>query len=486
MKTLKLPLITFLTISQSFGALPSGTVWEVRHAGADTAGGGYVTGSSGTDFSQQTSAQVAYTDMVLGAGGTSYTSVLNPVGATLPGNIIQVISGTGCTAGFYEVVSNTTITATLDRSAGTAASVCTANLGGALASLTKLNTAMSTTNNITQTGYVKADATYSIASGITFNMTDSTKGTSININGYTTTRTDGGQPTIQASAINFTLVTISNNNNLSNMTFRNFILDCNSQTGSTGFIFSANGNSAEKIKAVNCTGAYGINLGTSFSVLCRNCWVANYTGGNNAFLLGSLQNTSTSTCLWCIASGGTGLGFQIQPSAVCIVCIAANNSGGSTDGFIVNGSSVTSTVILGAIAYNNGRDGIRFTGDASAGNAQLTLMNSIMFGNAGFQFNNTGVTGNSTAYGVTENYNGLGTGGSGARNNQAAGANDVSLGTTDPFTNGASLNFALSGSTLKALGFPGVLQSGGTGFLDIGALQSQVTGNGAHAIGFVQ
>jgi hypothetical protein len=81
-------------------------------------------------LSQQNSPQISYTDLVVGSTTTKYTSVLNAVSSALPGNTLLVTGGTGCTTGTFEILSNATITATVDRSLGTAASVCTAVLGG--------------------------------------------------------------------------------------------------------------------------------------------------------------------------------------------------------------------------------------------------------------------------------------------------------------------------------------------------------------------
>jgi hypothetical protein len=467
-------------------ALPSGTVWEVRQASSDNNGGGFVTGSSGTDFSQQASAQIAYTDLVIGATTTQFTSVLNPVGNTLPGNIVQIISGSGCTAGFYEVVSNATTTATADRSLGTAASVCVANLGGALGTLGKLNTAMSTTNNITQTGWVKANATYSISSAITFNMSDNTKGTSIQINGYTTTRGDNGQATLQATAGSFRLVTISNNNSLSNMTFRNFILDCNAQSSSNGFQFFANGNNAENLKVSNCTGASGIDFDTFTSVMCRNCWVHHQTGGS-AFLGGS-SGAVQELCLWCTAEGGTVLGFNISAGFICVSCVSANNTGVNTDCADITTNGIYQTIFLSSIFYGCGRDGMLWTGDASAQNQTVAVLNSVFVSNGRYGFNNTGSTGTAAAYGTVENYNAYYNNTTADVNLIAKGAADVAL-SGDPFVSGSTLNFALNntagaGNALQGVGFPGVLASVGTGSLDIGALQ-HVPVAGAKAVGFV-
>ena len=46
-------------------ALSAGVVWEVRTTGDDTNGGGFdsTVTSPGTDYSQQTAAQITYTDL---------------------------------------------------------------------------------------------------------------------------------------------------------------------------------------------------------------------------------------------------------------------------------------------------------------------------------------------------------------------------------------------------------------------------------------
>ena len=199
--------------------------------------------------------------------------------------------------------------------------------------------------------------------------------------------------------------------------------------------------------------------------------------------------TAQEICLYCAVTGGTGVGWQVNGSSVLIDPIAANNTGSGSDGFAFVCDNADAIVATGLVSYGNGRDGIRFTGDASSGNCPITLWNSILYGNAGYGFNNTGTTGTATSYAVAENYNGYGSNTLGATNNLTQGAQDVTL-TANPFTNGAGNVFTLNntsggGLSLQAAGFPGALQAGGTGYLDIGALQHQVTGNGPKGFGFV-
>lgn len=112
----------------------------------------------------------------------------------------------------------------------------------------------------------------------------------------------------------------------------------------------------------------------------------------------------------------------------------------------------------------------------------------MFVGNGRYGFNNTGTTGTAAAYGTVENYNAYYNNATAAVNGVSQGAADVTL-SGDPFVSGSTLNFALNntagaGKALQGVGFPGVLASTGTGYIDIGALQHQAVA-GAKAFGFV-
>src|SRR4029077_71126 len=119
-------------------SLSSTVQWDVRTTGSDSNGGGFdwAVSSPGTDYSQQDSAQVAYTDLVIGSTTTQLTSAAHPFTSAHVGNIINVTGGTGFTAGRYCVNSVSGSTATMDRSVGTASSTGgTGNLGGGLVTI---------------------------------------------------------------------------------------------------------------------------------------------------------------------------------------------------------------------------------------------------------------------------------------------------------------------------------------------------------------
>ena len=80
-------------------ALAAASVFEVRTAGNDTNGGGFVTGAAGTDYSQQDAknsggADSSVTDGVT-AGTTTVTSLTAAFGTTIVGNIIYIGVGSG-------------------------------------------------------------------------------------------------------------------------------------------------------------------------------------------------------------------------------------------------------------------------------------------------------------------------------------------------------------------------------------------------------
>lgn len=87
-------------------------------------------GTCGIDYSQQNAAQI--TNNVLTGTTTTCTDATTPFGLNHVGNFMAISAGTGVTAGWYEIVSVSGVTATLDRSAGASYSACTYYLGGAV------------------------------------------------------------------------------------------------------------------------------------------------------------------------------------------------------------------------------------------------------------------------------------------------------------------------------------------------------------------
>lgn len=94
-------------------------------------------GTCGIDYSQGTAAIINNTDLASSNGTTNpstCTSAGSPFGVNHVGNIMHVTAGTNFTATWYEIVSVSGVTATLDKALGSAASISggTFYVGGAL------------------------------------------------------------------------------------------------------------------------------------------------------------------------------------------------------------------------------------------------------------------------------------------------------------------------------------------------------------------
>lgn len=446
-------------------AIAATGVWEVRTTGSDANGGGFDSSvaSPGTDFSQQNSAQVAFTDLVIGATTTQVTSVLNPFGSTSPGNFIQITGGSGFTTGIFEILSVSGVTATLDRSAGTAASTGgTGNLGGALATLGKLSGVIVAGN----TAWIKATAVYSV-SATPFFTANGASGQPIVITGYATTRGDAGQVTVRASTGSIQVFRIGGNL----YRIAHLILDANNQTTVISAFITGNNVQFTNCKAMGFTSS-GFNLSGNSATLF-NCLA---TGGASSATAAFLYSGSNVTYVGCRATANACPGWgDTVTGATHLYCISDNNTGASSDGFQFSGGNIANYV--NCVSFGNGRDGLRLTASTSAD--ALTLLNFITVSNTGFGINSATTT--YSAYGGSFGFTAFFSNTGGARNGLPVQPGDVTL-TGNPFNGSGSNDFSLNsiagaGAACRAAGFPGVLQSGGTGFQDIGALQHQDSGS---------
>ncbi len=438
-------------------ALSAATVWEVRPTnGTANAGGGFVTGASGTDRSQQNAVQTAFTDLVL-ATTTTLTSAAFPFGAADVGNILAITGGTGFTVGLYQIVSVSVVTATIDRVGGTAASTGgTGNLGGARSGFSNGTTPLQG-SGVTAAGnkiYVKQEAwneamSWAQAGGAA---------ASIVIEGYKTTRGDGN---VQANQ------------------------PINNRASAAGDAITLTAsNVVLRYLQATAAGDSGFNI-SIFRVRCEFCKSFSNTGkgfkstvADSNVLIGCEANNNTSNGVG-PSFGGTAIGLYSHDNGAAGVtsngssyslsfCIVDNNVGG---GIIVNGTEskhwnntvdgntgatadgiafdtpFVNVIVLNNIFSNNGRDGARSSTNASPIYADY----NNYFGNAGV-----------------------------ARTNFPTGANDSTLDPT--FTDRAGGNFAI-GTNLKALGFPGAFPAAlSTGYLDIGAVQRlESAGGGSSA-----
>ena len=486
--------------SFAFGALPSNNTgtWETRNNGNDTNGGAFVAGSSGTDYSTNdnknasgcsncgsSSVNLSTTDAVAN-GTTTITSATANFSSAIVGNIVYFQGGTGSITAQWRHVTTFTNSTTIVIDASIATSTgMTMNIGGALKTLAQLNTNLGLATR--QRAWVKNDGTYSISAAVSFNLgvPGATPYLSF-ISGYTTTRGDGGRPTIQASG---TMAT--NMIRLASpwWTFENFIIDGNSLacpfevgTGNQQAIL------ARHIEAKNwgsaCTGGTGGAIFfVSFGGVCFDCYAHTGTGGPAINFNGGWNNL----CVNCKASDVTTYpGFSFNGGNSCINCISNDISGTSADCLIVAAVNAP-TMIYGFSAYNCGRDGIR----VSNGPAAISVINSVIYtvgvSATGYALNNA-VSGTFDQAAVNFDYNAYE---SGSINGITAGANDQTL-TANPYTNTGTQDFTLNstaggGAVARNTGFPGALISGGTGGTSMGAIQpTAAAASTGSAIGYVQ
>jgi hypothetical protein len=155
----KLVLIELSSTKQSRAgimSLSAATVFEVRPgAGNSTNGGGFVTGATGTDYSQQNNKNSGSTDKsttdAVANGTTTITSATANFASSIVGNIVLFSGGTGSIAAVRRQVVTFTNSTTIVLDAAIAASTgMTMNIGGAVASVADIATTVVAGNTIWQ------------------------------------------------------------------------------------------------------------------------------------------------------------------------------------------------------------------------------------------------------------------------------------------------------------------------------------------------
>jgi hypothetical protein len=451
-------------------ALSAAVQWDVRTTGNDANGGAFDPSvvSPGTDFSQQNSPQVAFTDLVIGATTTQLTSVLNPFNSTYVGNLIQIVSGTGFTVGFYTVVSVSGITATMDRSVGSAASTGgNGNLGGSLATIGAANTACVAGNTVN----IKA-GTYTLTASITIAVS------TITWTGYNTTHNDGGTKPLITTATNSVVLINTGSANSGQSVFNNLSLS-NTATARASGIWQLSAHGTAQWWIFNDCLFDGFTSGidnsngtpddVAFVVVNRtevkNCTVAGYNSGNATEPFVAFTGCYFHSNQVNITTGG---GQTIVSAVNCIIVNAVSH------GLLTAGSY---TLVENCTIAGNGGTGFF----PSSSLAVAKVINSIFYGNnEGIQL---GAANNNTIASAVASRNNAFGANSLANANWNGSVGDVSL-TANPFTNAGAGDYSLNttaggGAALIGKGFPGVFPGGlSTSHLDIGAVQSTGGGSG--------
>lgn len=467
----KLMTITLLaSAAPAFAALAGTVQWDVRTTGSNSNAGCFDPGvaSPGTDYSQQDSPQVAFTDLVIGGTNTQLTSVLNPFSAASVGNCIHITGGTGFTTGWYEVTSVSVTTATMDRAVGTATSTGgTGNLGGSFLTIAAtLSSAV-------------AGNTLNIKSG-TYTLTSTLiVGASLYFVGYGTAHADRGtKPLITTS------------------------------TNSTGLFGTATGISTvldnlamTNTASTRAVGIYGSGHSQSITVL--NCYASGFGGGiDNGAFIDDTNNTNDDYVAVVVVNSeiaNSVSGIYASTNNTVAAQFVGNYFHGN--GIDVFGYAPGTTQIIGNIfSSSTGSFSVSLTGNFmqvrgntfynAAGSALLfpsssnpsCVQNNIFYGNLQ-AINQTTSASGIAALCATRNAYGSNTN---ANINFPVSATSITL-SANPFVNAAAANFALNntaggGAALRAVASPQGFGSNGTtytsNYLDVGTAQHQDTGGG--------
>ena len=464
-------------------ALSTSMVWELRDSGSDSNGGGFKTGASGTDYSKQNSPQYALTGVTsAGAGNTVLTA---SAAADMVGNVGQVISGTNFTTGWFEVLSvvaGVSITFSTNQAG---ASICTGvgasgviNIGGGLLTWATLfsTPVMAAGHN----AWVKG--TFTITSALVISFQAGTGGGAVQsvVQGYTTVRGDSGHALLTTATNSIDLVDFTTTYGI---LFRQIDSSSTAGTRGNGWVAKTGANSAavhwERCVFDGLGKAVLGNWSTAWafvSIYFRDCVFKNCItegGENSGFtVFDGCRFTNNG------ANGWRSISSSPQGGPVVAINTIFDNNGAA--GLALDATDTPTTlasgcaVVKNCVFVSNGTDGIAHSG---SGPYAAIYENNIFYGNSGFGINSPGtgfIVGGTNAFGA----NVSGPYGNGAQ----ALPGDVTL-SADPFTNKAAGDFSLNsnaggGSACRSAGWPGVLQSGGTGHADIGALEPSAGGGG--------
>lgn len=453
-------------------AIPANTVWEVRYDGDNTNGGGWVTGSSGTDYSQQAAAQWSVTDAVTN-NTTTITSATANFNSSVVGNVLYIVVGGTAYRRYVTTYTNSTtivVDATLSAGSGQ-----TMKIGGAVATMggsvlaSGGSARQQTAGNII---YVKYNASaYSFSTS--YCAYSGTIAAPNYIVGYDTTRTldntDSNRPTFQSTSGSTYSFYVSG----SCWYFRNLIVDCNNQlfsyaaalaNGGVGHIFercdflnyygsscidqqSCNYISMIRCRFVGNTSAYSIG-GTRITghTYIENC---EFLAGRYAINVATvattviIRNTTFKGCvlaaLICTQSGGL------------LHVTNCNFVGNTTHAIDISGATPIASLFENCIVTNNGGWGWYATS-----RKDVRILNCAGYSNTSGNYNSSYIT-NVTGF--------------------------ISL-SGDPFVDRTNNNFALDttaseGNALRQVGYPTSSASGSsTNYLDIGAIQNTSSSSG--------
>jgi hypothetical protein len=336
--------------------LAAATVFEVRTAGSDVNGGGFVTGSGGTDQSQANGPSISVSDAVTN-GTTTVTSATANFPTNVVGNIVYI------NGNWYQIITrNSASSITVDATIS-AASGLTLNVGGALGSPGRASALMTVNGMIS---WVKSG---------NYSMTQAAAGSggpvlftaSGQMEGYQTSRGDrtGTIPILSWASV--------------------------ASPGSQSFIYAVTGpfttlrNMGADGNAVANVSGFSIDDDTE-SCLSQNCSASGqygfFTSGNRCVFACGAHNCATGfygANLWCDGCTGWGCGgygFQVGQASDC-------NAYSNGYGFATQNFGANLCFLIRCTSDSNTHDG--FTEQTTAAGGQYK--NCASTNNGGYGFN---------------------------------------------------------------------------------------------------
>lgn len=344
-------------------AISSGVIWEVRSTATsgNVNGGGFKAGASGTDFSQQDTAQYALSGVTSAGAGDTVLSA--SAASNMVGNIARVVSGTNFTAGWYEIIAvSAGVSIQFDRAVTTGAgSSGVINIGGALSMASTLDDDAFESAVAGNIFYVKA-GTYVLGEAVTISATGGTQNP-IKIIGYNAIRGDdptgSNRPLFNCGGNPFSMAA---NWEVYNMRFTG--------TGTSTLSVGTSGK-AVNVQAINTSAtADRIGIGTGTGAFILNCEAVSYRG----------QALNAGSGISIIAKGcylhDSKHGVRVTTGALVLEdCIISNNVTGAID---INGVN-TNTIIDNCTLYGaENKLGVGL--NMITGVTNVRLINSIIYG----------------------------------------------------------------------------------------------------------
>lgn len=320
---------------------------------------------------------------------------------------------------------------------------------------------------------IKNASDYTITAEITFNTGGNNTSGPIVFRGYTSSPGDGGRFVVKTSTDNIKLFNLGANY----LAFDSFELKHQASTKNRGIYSSAADRSFIRLsnfRIEDCT--YGVDGENTTYYTIKNliCENGEVVGGTTLGISG--YNMALSNML--IRGCGDGIRAAQFTSFNCVSLRRVRVCNSTGNGLLWPGSSTFYSGLLnvGNCAFvSNAGDGIKL--DFATADVMFCCDNSIFYGNTGY-----GINVSAAKYLVHKlrNCAFLNTGGAYTSTYITNSQGEVTL-SGDPFTNSASYDFSLDstageGSACRAAGFSG--SWGGTGYLDIGAVQHQDAASG--------